>query len=260
MLSLPILLLTIARFVLGAQEDVIISLTSPAIVYVPFLCDAGDDCDGGWQRTTTETGAMVIITNGSSQDALDIVPQMFIQFRASALHLATSAFSTADVDMTVSQGKTTISQNVTSRTGLITVIGLNSTALTTLSLTYVPPGRLDLGQLWATVDDEIATVSSSYLPPLTTPPTATLPTYTTATNGGPTIVVSQPPRPHQKLDLAYPLGLTLGLSFGLTLLATGAYLVWRRWKQYKRKKWEEEAQENEAWERRKGKMRDDFVQ
>ena len=103
-------------------------------------------------------------------------------------------------------------------------------------------------------------VSSSYLPPLTTPPTATLPAYTTATSGGPTIVVSQPPTPHQKLDLAYPLGLTLGLSFGLTLLATGAYLVWRRWKQHKRKKWEEEAQENEAWERRKGKMRDDFVQ
>ena len=43
-----ILLLTIARLVLGAQEDVIISLTSSAIVYVPFLCDAGDDCDGGW--------------------------------------------------------------------------------------------------------------------------------------------------------------------------------------------------------------------
>ncbi|KAI5833168.1 hypothetical protein K523DRAFT_324714 [Schizophyllum commune Tattone D] len=260
MFALAILLLTIARFVLGVQEDVIISLTSSAIVYVPFLCDAGDDCDGGWQRATTETGAMVITANGSSEDALDIVPQVFMQFRASALHLATSAFSTADVEVAVSQDNSSISQNVTSRTGLITVIGLNSTALTTLSLTYVPPGRLDLSQLWATVEDEIASVSSSYLPPLTTPPTATLPAYSTLTSGGPTIVVSQPPTPHLKLDLAYPLGLTLGLSLGLTLLATGAYLVWRRRKQHKRKKWEEEAQENEAWERRKGKMRDDFVQ
>ena len=75
---------------------------------------------------------------------------------ASALHLATSAFSTADVEVAVSQDNSSISQNVTSRTGLITVIGLNSTALTTLALTYVPPGRLDLSQLWATVEDEIA--------------------------------------------------------------------------------------------------------
>ena len=75
---------------------------------------------------------------------------------ASALHLATSAFSTADVEVAVSQDNSSISQNVTSRTGLITVIGLNSTALTTLALTYVPPGRLDLSQLWATVEDGIA--------------------------------------------------------------------------------------------------------
>ena len=126
---------------------------------------------------------MVITTNGSSEEALDIVPQVFMQFRgrleflchtlpdlhlshsllpvtnpppASALHLATSAFSTADVEVAVSQDNSSISQNVTSRTGLITVIGLNSTALTTLALTYVPPGRLDLSQLWATVEDEIA--------------------------------------------------------------------------------------------------------
>ena len=53
MLALAILLLTIARFVLGVQEDVIISLISSAIVYVPFLCDAGDDCDGGWYAGMT---------------------------------------------------------------------------------------------------------------------------------------------------------------------------------------------------------------
>ena len=72
MLALAILLLTIARFVLGAQEDVIISLTSPAIVYVPFLCDAGDDCDGGWyargrQVLTSDTDSSGHIGNRQRQ-------------------------------------------------------------------------------------------------------------------------------------------------------------------------------------------------
>ncbi|KAL1741074.1 hypothetical protein HDZ31DRAFT_67295 [Schizophyllum fasciatum] len=177
---------------------------------------------------------MVIATNGTSDDALLIVPQMFMQFRASALRLATSALSTADVRVLVSQRNSRLAQNVTSRTGLIAVIGLD--------------GRAP------------ATAPASYLPPPSAPPPASLPSFpATSASGGPTVVVSQPPAGHGR-DLAYPLGLTLGLGLGLTLLAVGAYIVWRRRRLSARTRREEEVQEHAAWERRKGKLRDDFVE
>ncbi|TRM58791.1 hypothetical protein BD626DRAFT_510563 [Schizophyllum amplum] len=234
------------------------------------------------QRETIESGAVVITTSGSGEEG--IVPQMFLEFRgmfgassmsgasfgptcspsvlatpsASALYLSTSALSTANVSATISQGGTATYQNVTSSTGLIAIVGLEGAALSTLALTYIGPGRFDLSQMWLTVDDELATLTSSFLPSLSAPPSATLPVFTT---GAPTIVASQPsvPQDNRSRNLAYPLGLTLGLGLGLTTLAACSYALWRRWRRRRKDRELEEAKEQEAWERRKGKLRADIV-
>lgn len=113
----------------------------------------------------------VVSVNESSNT--QIIPQMFFRFQgafhsgrsawahpdmglvvASELFLTTSTRSSALMNITLSAAGRTLEQQLDSSVGIVAVIGLSQKDTSTLAITYVGPGTLDIGAMWITVPDD----------------------------------------------------------------------------------------------------------
>ncbi|KAH0583086.1 hypothetical protein H2248_010973 [Termitomyces sp. 'cryptogamus'] len=168
-------------------------------------------------------GTTIVSTYGPAPGS--IIPQMFVQFRASTFDLFTSPLSNATVNITVSNNDTVVAATFNSSVGMASVLGLTEADLSTVVVTFVPgklPTRLDISSINLTVTGDPAT--SIFLPSMTLPPTASLPIFSPA--------LSSPPSPVEASDhhmlVVEAVGITIGLSLGLTVVAVLGYLYWRR--------------------------------
>ncbi|KAF7356966.1 hypothetical protein MVEN_01032800 [Mycena venus] len=223
----------------AGSVNVSIANTSPAIVYTPFLCNATSlisdpGCSGGWNASAI-AGIPTVSTTGPTPDGADIVPQMFMAFRASALFMSTSAISNASANFTVTSSSLTLSRVVDSAAGVIAIVNLVESELTTLTITFVPGqsvSQLDIGSILMTVTDP--DVTSSFLPTMTLPPSITLPTFIPQSTTASSSLSASPSSTstHRSLahraQIAEALGLVLGLGVGLTLIAGAAFYWWKR--------------------------------
>ncbi|KAJ4474928.1 hypothetical protein J3R30DRAFT_3295208 [Lentinula aciculospora] len=221
----------------GSLQNISISNTSPEIDYTPFLCNAtgsesfSPSCLGGWQVLTVG-GETVVSTEGAGPLGADVIPQMFLQFRASALFLSTSPSANATFEIAVSAGNTSISVSANSSIGVAAVLNLPANETTTLSLTFTPgqvPSRIDVGTITITVPDNSSI--SSVLPTQTLPPTISLPTFISSTSTGSSTSSpsnTSPSNSTHKQLVADAVGLTVGLGLGLTLITSLGYYTWKR--------------------------------
>jgi len=225
----------------AASVNVSIPNTSPEIVYTPFLCNstfpANDpDCKGAWNATQIG-GIATVSTDGPDPDGLNIVPQMFMTFRASALYMSTSVVSNATANFTVSSPTTTISRLVDSAAGLVALVNLVETDLTTLTITFVPGSdisQLDIGSILVTVTDP--TETASFLPTMSLPPSMSLPTFLPTSTASSSSSASASPSSSStsthslshRAQIAEALGLCLGLGVGLSIIAGAVFFWWRR--------------------------------
>ncbi|KAJ7156810.1 hypothetical protein C8R43DRAFT_997373 [Mycena crocata] len=231
-----LLLLTLASLP-GTQAAVNVSVpnTSPQIVYTPFLCNTtflatDPDCKGAW-NVSDIAGIMTVSTDGPDPGGANIVPQMFMTFHASALYMSTSAVSNATANFTVSSESNSISRVIDSAAGLVAIVNLVESELTTLSITFLPgqnATQLDIGSILMTVSDPAET--TSFLPTMSLPPSETLPTFIpqSATSSTSPSASSTPRSLAHRKQIAEALGLVLGLGVGLSLIAGVIFYWWRR--------------------------------
>ncbi|KAJ7708755.1 hypothetical protein B0H17DRAFT_364392 [Mycena rosella] len=162
----------------AASVNVSVSNTSPEIVYTPFVCNsssliADPGCKGAWwvvcagcyaprtayalnRNVTNIAGIPTVSTTGPDPEGANIVPQMFLAFRASALYISTSAVSNATANFSVSSASNTVSRVVASAAALVAIVNLVEAELTTLTITFVPGqniSQLDIGSILITVSD-----------------------------------------------------------------------------------------------------------
>ncbi|KAF5379405.1 hypothetical protein D9615_006494 [Tricholomella constricta] len=234
----------------SSQRNITVPSDAPQIVYTPFVCDVssgsantGKECDGAWQVISLKD-ATFVSTNGPAP-GVDIVPQMFFRFRganpqssklsrntdilwrskASAFYLSTSSLSNATTNITVSNNGTTSAAAFNSSVGIVSVYNLPESTISTVAITFIPdasPTRLDIGDIILTVAGE--PVTSIIFPTETLPPTASLPTFgTPSPTSAPTPVQAS----SNRRLIAQAVGITLGLSLGLTTVAVLLYVFWR---------------------------------
>ncbi|KAI6023347.1 hypothetical protein EDC04DRAFT_300553 [Pisolithus marmoratus] len=88
-----------------AQQIVVLSSTDPDIIYNPPLCsssEGGSGCVSPWQLVNdSSVPTAVISTNGPIPEAGNVIPQVFLTFRASNLYLYPSPLSNATVNITL---------------------------------------------------------------------------------------------------------------------------------------------------------------
>jgi len=239
--GLRVLVVALLNCQAWCQQNVSVSNTSPQIIYTPFLCNAttvtsNPDCKGAW-RVMNINGTNVVSTDGPDAEEANIIPQMFFQFRASALYLTTSVLSNATANLTVFAGSTVIPATLNTSVGLVDIVNLIESDITTLTITFVPgpiPSRLDIGSLWLAVTNDTAT--SSFLPSMTLPPSMSLPTFTppsstassTSSASSSTSSASNTRTQIHKKLIKDALGLVLGLGLGLTFLTGIGLYYWKR--------------------------------
>jgi len=110
------------------------------------------------------------VTSTSGPDLLsgDILPQMFLSFRGSAIYIRSSPASNAMANIIISSSSNAIrTMQFNSSVGVIGAIGLPEDTLI-LAVTYIlGSGRLDIQTIALSVPNTSAT--SSYLPPIPSP-------------------------------------------------------------------------------------------
>ncbi|KAF9454447.1 hypothetical protein P691DRAFT_397435 [Macrolepiota fuliginosa MF-IS2] len=127
----------------NGTKNFTIALDSPQIIFTPFLCNQTTSqstpelCRGGWV-TRRENGQLMVSTTGPDPATGEIIPQMFFQFRASALYLLTSSTSNAQANITVTTNGTTISALFDSSLGAASILNLIQPSITTFALTFMP--------------------------------------------------------------------------------------------------------------------------
>ncbi|EED83793.1 predicted protein [Postia placenta Mad-698-R] len=192
-----------------AQANVTLLSTASEIVYSPPSCNNSQAaaCAGAWQviPSPDTAGAYITSTNGPTVGSGDLIPQLFLNFQGTGLDIRTSTLSTATVNVTLSTQDPTISitREVDSAAGLITVIGLPEDLVTTLSLTTNP------------------------FPSTTLPPSTVIPSFAPTITIVPVIEESQKQTPAD--IVAEVLGAILGVTLGaLGYAAVQFYLRLRR--------------------------------
>ncbi|KAF9465528.1 hypothetical protein BDZ94DRAFT_1253330 [Collybia nuda] len=218
-------------------RNITLSNASPQIVYTPFRCSAtvSDDtqpqCPGAWQLVDLG-GATFVSTTGPDPATEGANPQMFFQFRASAMYFTTSPLSNATANINISANGTTVATTFDSSVGSVAAVSLRDSAITTVVITFFPVdsySRLDIGNFTLTVVDNPA--STVVFPSMTLPPTASLPTVISPSNA-PTSSLSPSPSPVQgvsnRVKVGEAVGIVLGLGLGLTAVAVVLYIIWRR--------------------------------
>ncbi|KAG2031666.1 hypothetical protein BDR03DRAFT_875520 [Suillus americanus] len=146
------LLITTVTLVVSAQQQVVLGSTSPEIVYLPSLCNVSNtECFSAWQQIYIIDGTPVIVTSttGPISQTGNIVPQLFLTFRASTLYLRTSPFSNATVNfsLTADPSGVTITKQVNTNISLIIADNLPESQTTILGVTFLQglsPTRFDV--------------------------------------------------------------------------------------------------------------------
>ncbi|KAF9528905.1 hypothetical protein CPB83DRAFT_853404 [Crepidotus variabilis] len=227
-----LLSLRIASAQEGSTQDVEIPLTSPSLVYTPFICNTTavsinpSGCAVAWQISADNESASAI---GPSTEVRNIIPQMFFQFQASKLHMAASSASNATINITLSSNGISLTSTFNSSMGSASIINLpqNRITLLTLSLNPSPVSTIfELTSISITIPSDANT--TSLLPAPTIPRSASLPSVSTSFSAvvGATSV---PPKSHaSKTMIGQAVGLTVGLGLGLTLITIAIFLWWRR--------------------------------
>ncbi|KAG9313217.1 actin-domain-containing protein [Chiua virens] len=166
-----------------AQYNVVLSSTDPDIIYNPPLCTSSStlaNCSSPWQTSNdTIPGTTIVYTNGPIPEAGNVVPQMFLNFRASTLYLNTTDCSNATINLTLTAEPTDVSitTQVNTSISLIVVVNLPETQTTTLGITFLEgniQSRFDVRSIILTVANTSAT--SSFLPSPSLPGSSYLPT------------------------------------------------------------------------------------
>ncbi|KAF8555866.1 hypothetical protein OG21DRAFT_1460388 [Imleria badia] len=166
-----------------ANQDVVLLSTDPDIIYNPPLCTPSSivaGCTSPWQLSNdTISGTTVVYTDGPIPQAGNVIPQMFFNFRASALYLRTTSFSNATVNLTLTAEPTDVSITTELNTSisLIAAVNIPDTQTTTLGVTFLQgdlPTRLDIESITLTVANTSAT--SSFLPSASLPISISPPT------------------------------------------------------------------------------------
>ncbi|KIJ65442.1 hypothetical protein HYDPIDRAFT_110516 [Hydnomerulius pinastri MD-312] len=215
-----------------AQQNVVLSSINPDIIYNPPLCAPASiltGCVSPWQISNdTVPGTTVVSTNGPIPEAGNVIPQMFLSFRASTLYLRTTSLSNATVNFTLTAEPTdvTITTEVNTSISLIVAINLPETQTTTLGVTFGlsdVPTRFDVESITLTVANASAT--SSFLPspslPMSSSPPTVIPSPTTTSS-------SSPNNTDTKGTI---IGATLGAVLGALLIAIVCLVLYRRYRQ-----------------------------
>ncbi|KAI0923543.1 hypothetical protein AcW1_006468 [Taiwanofungus camphoratus] len=145
-----------------------------------LISGASGSCNSAWHIIPSPDSpeSTVTSTSGPTIGSGNLVPQVFLTFTGLALYIRTSSLSTAIANITLSTQNPAISitTQVDSAAGLITVIGLLENETTTLAITFVAsnePTQLDIGSFTITLPNN--GMSPSILPTL--PVSSTLPTF-----------------------------------------------------------------------------------
>jgi len=252
--------------VIRAQSsNITLTSTAPQIIWSPALCNMSltdVNCSSAWRVADDIPGIEVTSTNGPDPATGDIIPQMFLSFRASAIYIRTSPLSIATANVTISS--TTLKPlyldtQVDSSIGWISADGLPEDRILTLGITYVPDsdgqngdgGRFDIQ--FVTMSVANTSVTSSFLPSMTLPATRTPPIFSN----------SQTPTtaPARSQSKGVIIGESLGPALGVLLFASAwAAVILRRrrmrnmrieaserhWGDYERGRHTQRAQDREA--------------
>lgn len=215
-----------------AQANVTLLSTASEIVYSPPSCNNSQAaaCAGAWQviPSPDTAGAYITSTNGPTVGSGDLIPQLFLNFQGTGLDIRTSTLSTATINVTLSTQDPTISitREVDSAAGLITVIGLPEDLVTTLSLTYIATAhatRLDISNITIVTPNN----DTNPFPSTTLPPPTVIPSFAPTITIVPIIEESQKQTPAD--IVAEVLGAILGVTLGaLGYAAVQFYLRLRR--------------------------------
>ncbi|KXN91103.1 hypothetical protein AN958_02878 [Leucoagaricus sp. SymC.cos] len=232
-------------------RNVTIPLDSSQIIYTPFLCDRNttlsnpNQCNGGWS-TRGVGDESIISTKGPDIAAGEVIPQMFLQFRGSALYLFTSKSSNARANITITNNGTTIAAVFESTLGLASILGLEASTATTFALTFLPTNtaqELDLTSLIITISNDALTTSLPILPSMTLPPSSSPPIFTprsaSSTQSNPSSPADTQPTPSsntsaRRSNIALAVGLTIGLGLGLTSVSAVGFWWYRK---RRRRRW-----------------------
>ncbi|KAG8221117.1 hypothetical protein J3R82DRAFT_2644 [Butyriboletus roseoflavus] len=165
-----------------AQQTVLLLSTDPDIIYNPPLCTSSSTkpgCISPWQVSNdTIPGTTIVYTNGPIPQAGNVIPQMFLTFRASTLYLRTTSSSNATVNLTLTAEPTDVSMTTEVNTSISLIVAVNipEAQMTTLGITFLQgnlPARFDIESITLAV----ANASS---PPIV----VSLPTVSSTPNSG----------------------------------------------------------------------------
>ncbi|PCH36429.1 hypothetical protein WOLCODRAFT_82229 [Wolfiporia cocos MD-104 SS10] len=139
----------------AASVNVTLEPNASQIVYSPPACNiTAPTCDSAWCFLPSPDIASGIIssTEGPTVGSGALVPQLFLTFTGIGLYIRTSNLSTATANVTLSTQDPTVSitTQVHTAAGLITVVDLPPNRATTLALTYIPANystRLDISNI-----------------------------------------------------------------------------------------------------------------
>ncbi|KAF9479569.1 hypothetical protein BDN70DRAFT_806792 [Pholiota conissans] len=223
--------------VANAQQflNLSIPVNSPQIVYTPFVCNSTtvktnpQGCAGAWQLSVDNS---TISTTGPSISS-NLIPQLFFQFRALNLFLSTSNTSNATVNITASSNGIALSALFNTTLHSATIINLQSKDVSLLTITFIPSTT---PTIFALEGINITTARNgtltSILPSQTLPPSISLPIFTTSTSSSvlttSATVTPVPVKLSNHKRIAEAVGITVGISLGLTAIASAAFYFWRR--------------------------------
>lgn len=232
-------------------QNVTLQNTDDDLIYVPELCVDGEACLGGWMVVglAGSSNGSVTTTNGPDASFGNILPQVYLTFRGSALYVKTSDVSNATANLTVSSlpSGTLESRVFEPSRDFWAFEDLDESQLTTVAVTYLPdqdgegPSRLDIDFVKISVSD--ASVTSSFLPSPTLPTSAFTPRF------APPSTLSAPPPTITSSSLRrQPTGAIVGetiAGFVVALLVITLIVVFV-WRRDRRKRAEQERKETNA--------------
>lgn len=240
-LSLSFYLLRTVTLVVSAQQQVVLGSTNPDIVYVPPLCNVSNTgCSSAWQQiyidcpSTNGTPVIVTTTTGPIPQSGNLVPQLFLTFRASTIYLRTSPFSNATVNFSITadpSGVTITNQVNTNIDQLIIADNLPESQTSTLGITFLrglSPTRFDVESITLNVTNSSAT--SSYLPTLSLPTSSLPPSLSPSSTSTANSTTSQ--------RTGIIIGATVGGVLGSLAISIASFCVYWRWR--RRRIWRSE--------------------
>ncbi|KAL5531306.1 hypothetical protein ACEPAG_4183 [Sanghuangporus baumii] len=236
-------------------QNVTLQNTNDQLVYIPSLCTDDEECDGGWTIVDLpgSSNGSVTSTNGPTAITGNILPQVFLTFRGSALYVKTSEVSNATANLTVSSlpsGRLESRVFGPSR-NFWAFEDLDENQLTTVAVTYLPEdeegssetsmARLDIDFFKISVSNASSSVTTSFLPSQTLPTSAFTPSFAPVTTlFSPTATSSSSSR----LPIGAIVGGTVGGFVGVLLLVS--LLVFLFWRRLRRKDVEQQRKEMSA--------------